>query len=258
MIEQKGDVEKRIQEDQYAYPYHYLPRVEDGQFSQVQYWSWGLQYLGGLQIVFDQLADLEFDSLLDVGCGDGRFLQDLHRRYPDVETLGVDYSARSIALAEGMNPDLSFEVRDLLEDPPDNTYDVVTAIEVLEHIEPNQCESFVSAIRRTLSETGHLILTVPHTNKPVNEKHYQHFDSEDLRGLLAPAFDQVELIPFDKRSLLFEGMKIFLGWRGKHFIINSPPVLDLVKRFYMSRCLYAASPQNCRRIAAVASKPLNR
>lgn len=255
MNEPDADPEARLQEEQYAYPYHYLPRVEDGRFTQVRYWSWGLHYLGGIQVVLDQLEGLAFDSLLDVGCGDGRFLRELHRRFPEVEALGIDYSTRSIALANGMNPELTFEVRDLLEEPLNASYDVVTAVEVLEHIEPERCGPFVEAMRDALADDGRLVLTVPHANKPVSEKHYRHFDGDALQDLLKPNFAKVELIPFDRRSLVLEGIKALLGWRGEHFIVNSPFILNRVRRFYEERCLYAATESDCRRIAAVATVP---
>ncbi len=50
--------------------------MREGRFSQLRHWSWGYRYLGRLQVVFDLLDGLEFDSLLDVGCGDGRFLRE--------------------------------------------------------------------------------------------------------------------------------------------------------------------------------------
>lgn len=74
-----ADDEQQIQEDQYDYPYHYIPRVENGQFSQSQYWSWGMHYLGGIQLILEQIDSYSFDSLIDVGCGDGRFLRELAR-----------------------------------------------------------------------------------------------------------------------------------------------------------------------------------
>ncbi len=94
-----ADDEQQIQEAQYDYTYHYIPHVKNGQFSQSQYWSWGMHYLGGIQLVLEQINSYSFDSLIDVGCGDGRFLRELATEYPSVDTLGIDYSERSIAMA---------------------------------------------------------------------------------------------------------------------------------------------------------------
>lgn len=180
------DEEQQIQEQQYEYPYHYLPRIEGGQFTQTQYWSWGMHYLGGMRVVLDQLQEWSFESLVDIGCGDGRFLRELNESHPEVTSLGVDYSERSIAMANGMNPHLQYEARNILEEDLDREYDVATCIEVLEHIPPEECELFVEAITETLTNDGKLVLTVPHANKPVADKHYQHFDSALLSELLEP------------------------------------------------------------------------
>lgn len=176
------DEEQQIQEQQYEYPYHYLPRIEGGRFTQTQYWSWRMHYLGGMRVVLDQLQEWSFESLVDIGCGDGRFLRELHESYPDVVSLGVDYSERSIAMANGMNPQLQYEARNILEDDLDREYDVATCIEVLEHIPPEECEAFVEAIAETLTDDGRLVL----------------------------------------KSKLFTGLELAVGGRGTHLIMNSP------------------------------------
>lgn len=88
-----ADDEPHIQEAQYKYPYHYIPRVADGCFSQLQYWSWGMHYLGGMEVVLNQINSWTFDSLVDVGCGDGRFLRELAAERPAIDTLGIDVVA---------------------------------------------------------------------------------------------------------------------------------------------------------------------
>lgn len=37
MTDPGTNAEKRLQEEQYKFSYHYLPRIEDGWFTQVQY-----------------------------------------------------------------------------------------------------------------------------------------------------------------------------------------------------------------------------
>ncbi len=248
------DEEQRIQQAQYEFPYHYIPRVDDDGFTQVEHWSWGIHYLGGIRVVLDQLEDCQFGSLVDVGCGDGRFMRELDAAYPDVDSLGVDYSERSIAMARGMNPTLEYEVRNILDDPLDRTFDAATCIEVLEHIPPSDCAEFVAAVADTLAGNGRLVLTVPHTNKPVNDKHYQHFTSEDLSALLDPHFSSVRFVPFDRQSKVFTAIELALGGRGNHFVVNSPPITNTLWRLYNRRYLYAPDEASCRRIAAVCER----
>lgn len=248
------DMENRLQQAQYEYPYHYLPRVKDGRFTQLQYWSWGMHYLGGIRVVRDCLEDFAFDSLIDVGCGDGRFLREVQKIRPDVDTLGIDYSERSIAMARGMNPDIDYEVHNLLVKEIDRRFDVVTSIEVLEHIPPRDCPTFVASMADILTDDGHLVLTVPHENKPVADKHYQHFTSEQLEDLLGKHFSSIDFIPFDRASKLFTAIELLLGGRGNHFVINSPLVTNAVWNLYKRRYLYAPSEASCRRLAAICQR----
>lgn len=246
--------EQRIQEAQYDYPYHYIPRVEDGHFSQLQYWSWGMHYLGGMRVVIDQLEPWSFNSLIDVGCGDGRFLREIAAERPSVDSLGIDYSERSIAMARGMSPDIDYEVVDLLSEEVEREFDVATAVEVLEHIKPDDLPAFISRIADLLNGGGRFVLTVPHENKPVQDKHYQHFSAADLESLLKPHFETVEFVPFDKQSKVLTAFELALGGRGRHFVVNSPPIVDTLWKLYRRRYLYADSESNCRRIAAVCHR----
>src|SRR4051812_16394470 len=83
-----------IQEAEYEFPYHYIPQLENGNFSQVRKLRWGYEYLSYLRFILAQLEKLEFASLLDVGCGEGRFLSEVSKRFPDKNLKGVDRSQR--------------------------------------------------------------------------------------------------------------------------------------------------------------------
>lgn len=249
-----SDEEKQIQEQQYQYPYHYLPRVENGKFTQVRYWSWGMHYLGGMRVVQDLLDEIAYSSLVDIGCGDGRFLSELSNSTQDTTLLGVDYSGRSIAMANGLNPHLDYEEMDIVEEELEREFDVATAIEVLEHIPPEECPEFVEAISDLLTDRGNLVLTVPHENKPVSDKHYQHFTSEKLQDLLEPHFSDIEFVPFDRQSKIFTALELAIGGRGEHIIINTPIITNSLWKLYKHRYLYASSEDSCRRIAAICSR----
>ena len=176
--------EQLIQDKEYNFPYHYIPVYCDGKFSQTRYWSWGFRYLGGIKIVFDQLERYSFKSLLDIGCGDGRFLKEVSMRYKNSECMGIDRSFRAIQLAKAMNPEVTFKCLDVTRKKIKKKYDVITAIEVLEHISPNQLDEFIGRIASIINSNGRLILTVPHKNKSIQDKHYQHFSGDDLVKIL--------------------------------------------------------------------------
>jgi len=245
------DEKQKVQEVQYSYPYHYIPGWENEDFSQTHHWSWGFRYLGGLKVVLDQLDDLTFDSLVDVGCGDGRFLREAKERYPEKDLFGVDYSDRAINLARAMNPGVAFESRNIVTDPLKQKFDVATLIEVLEHIPPDQVEEFIEEVHSLLHPGGHLILTVPHVNKSVSEKHYQHFDAGTLRRLLGPHFVELQFIPFDSHSKLLTAMQLLLGGDGRHFVLTNSVINKAFLKVYFKNFLYEVTEEDCGRVAVV-------
>ena len=248
------DKRQLIQETQYSFPYHYIPTLGDRAFSQVQYWSWGYRYLGGLRIVIDQLNDLPFKSLIDIGCGDGRLLKELVVLYPEKRFLGVDYSKRAIQLARAMNPDLDYRIFDIIQDPLKELFDVATLVEVLEHIPLNQIDTFISSLATALNENGRLVLTVPHKNSPLLEKHIQHFTGAALEELLTPYFEEIVCIPFDPASKLIRLIQLALGNKGKYYLITNKKVMFWFFQIYQRYFLYAKSEFVCKRIAVVCKK----
>ncbi len=64
-------------------------------------------------------------SVLDVGCGLGALLDYLARIGRRVDYVGVDISEKMVAAARELHPGATFEVRDILESPPQRRFDVV-------------------------------------------------------------------------------------------------------------------------------------
>lgn len=104
---------QRIQEEEYIFPYHYIPTCEGGNFCPTRSWSWGYQYLSAVQSILERIKKLDFESLLDVGCGDGRFLREVKKTYSNKELLGTDRSERAIPSAKTLNPDIPWVVQDI-------------------------------------------------------------------------------------------------------------------------------------------------
>jgi methionine biosynthesis protein MetW len=73
-------------------------------------------------------------SVLDLGCGDGSFLECLRREVPGIEVRGADVS--ETALAKARSRGIEADVLDLTESGTaiPAGHDVVTALEVIEHL----------------------------------------------------------------------------------------------------------------------------
>jgi 2-polyprenyl-3-methyl-5-hydroxy-6-metoxy-1,4-benzoquinol methylase len=168
---------QQAQEAQYSFPYHWLPTLEDdGRLLTLgKSLEWGLEYYSYVSTVADIARKRRPGSILDVGCGDGRVTEALFRAVPSVERcVGVDYSERAIALAKmfGSRP-IEFQSRPLSDVA--GGFDLVTLIEVYEHIPPDGAKAFMREVLSKLAPGGALLVSVPSVNVPLNEKHYRHF-----------------------------------------------------------------------------------
>jgi 2-polyprenyl-6-hydroxyphenyl methylase/3-demethylubiquinone-9 3-methyltransferase len=104
------------------------------------------------QNLFDSL------SLLDVGCGGGIVCEPLTRLGASV--TGIDASPKAIAVAtkhaKSMNLSIDYRCTSI-ENMPFETYDVVLALEIIEHVE-NQ-KIFIHHCKRLLKPGGLLIVS---------------------------------------------------------------------------------------------------
>ena len=110
------------------------------------------------KLVFQWLPEKK-GSILDIGCGDCFITRHFPKKCDKV--YGLDISYDHIHLASGWYPELHL-VKGSMENIPfrNSSFDIVTAIEVLEHTEDDA--SAIAEVERVLKPGGTLILTVPH------------------------------------------------------------------------------------------------
>lgn len=246
--------QQEVQEREYSIPYHYIPTLDDHGFSQVLHWSWGMRYLAGLERVLVEVGRLQFSSLLDIGCGDGRFLREVAHRYRHARLLGVDYSPSAVALARALNPDIDYVCADITSDKIEDGFDLVTMVEVLEHIPLESVDNFLAAVARLLNAGGKLVMTVPHANKRLQPKHYQHFSSGQLGDTLAPYFIVEKIVPFDRSSRLTTLLGYMLGGDGANFVVTNRKLNGMLYRRVKRHCLEPQPEHRCGRLLAVARR----
>lgn len=97
-------------------------------------------------------------SVLDVGCGEGLGTWMLGKY---CKVTGIDSDARAIDWANANYSDrASYELGDILRLKKTN-FDVVTAIDVIEHIPQDQEERFMGSLCSTLNPHGFAIVGTP-------------------------------------------------------------------------------------------------
>lgn len=243
--------EQQAQENEYSFPYHHVARITESGFKQLFFWGWAAEYMGGIHVVTKLVQGIEFASLIDIGCGDGKFLYELSKVSDNKRFVGIDYSPRAVSFAKGFSPHIDFKCFDLTNNDLGEQFDVATLIEVLEHISPENISRFLSGVKKTLKPGGRLIMTVPHSNVPVSPKHFRHFSSAQLRDLLQPFFQKIEIVPFDKSTFFLKFLNSICN--RTRIIINSQKILNLRWQYYLKNCLFDVQEKDCRRLAAVCT-----
>lgn len=97
--------------------------------------------------------------LLDVGCGTGFVLEGIWRRDPALRLAGCDIRLATLVEARRQLPDITFFAADVFAIPYESEFDVVVALDVLEHIDDDRAA--LCALRNVIKPGGGLILTVP-------------------------------------------------------------------------------------------------
>lgn len=216
-------IKEQLQESQYHFPYHHLTYEENGALYIFKHLFWGLEHYTYIKYVIDQIANINYDALLDVGCGEGRIVSELERKNISKKHYGVDISEKAIRFAKAFNEHSTFSVHDITQGPFNEKVDIIVSCEVIEHISPENVPLYISNIAKSLSSGGNLILTTPTTNVPVNSKHYQHFTKEMFEELLAQKFT-IKYVEYLNKVNLFS--KILSRLLANRFYISNNRILN--------------------------------
>lgn len=172
---------------------------------------------------------------LDIGCGPGTFIGTLDEA---IRSVGVDIASQQISYARAQYGSAShrFEVmaRGCLPFG-EAAFDVVTCIELLEHLSENEGEELLAEARRVLKPGGLLVVTTPDYGSlwPVLEwglnrfgqvsyqdQHITRYTRRRLVSLLGRSeYDQ----PCCTRFQLFAPFAAVLGWRFADVVARVEP-----------------------------------
>jgi len=166
-------------DNDYATPYHWYMSPDDLTHGGIEYWQY-------IRMVEKLLQPLPKNTILDIGCGDGRISDYIACSYPDSRILGIDISEKAIAFAKLMGKYAEYRCVDLFDIT--EKYDVVLLIEVLEHIPKPLVNAFLKKVYDVMDAKGSLLLSVPTPLLPMaHPGHIQHFNINLLSNNLMNA-----------------------------------------------------------------------
>lgn len=233
-------LQAQLQNRQYRFPYHHIPHFRSaGRPSVVRTLSWGLEYLCYMSEVRAIATGARPESVLDVGCGDGVFLSMLSDA--GIKNLfGIDVIDDAIRHAQAFVPEAVIDrvdVRAVTE-----TFDLVTSIEVLEHIPDDEVPEFLGALRNRVKVGGHLLICVPTKVRELNRKHFRHYDAALLEHSVAK--NAPDLVLRKCKHVFAESILISVLGKlliNRFWTVEIPALQSLVWQ-YVQRALADAAP----------------
>ena len=183
----------------------------------------------------DVLAQRGRLRVLDVGCGDGRFLDVMRVAFGDtVETHGIDFDAKAVAFAAGNGHQTRVGTIDDA-DYPTASFDVVYISHVIEHL-PSPRE-FLRSAHRVLAPGGVLHIETPNLDCAEARlfrrrywggyhfpRHWHLFTPESLSRLATES-------GFAVRDVRFTPSPVFLDWTFHHILWDRRPTRGFANLF---------------------------
>ena len=165
-----------------------------------------------LQLIRQSTPSVE-SRVLEIGCSGGVLLQQLAGSgYANVYGIDISEAAVNAAHARGLENVSVFDASTLPF--PDESFDLVVASDVLEHI-----EKAIGALRdwrRVLAPAGKLIVFVPAfrflwSSHDEANRHFRRYSGRQLRAELAQAGFKVERLSYWNALLTLPGIALKMG-----------------------------------------------
>lgn len=159
-------------------------------------------------------GNLDSKKILDAGCGKGRFLKNLQTIFPQAELYGIDISEKLLSCCPE-NIETKYGSALKIE-YPDNYFDMVFSIEVIEHV--IFIENAIRELVRVLKPGGTIIIIDKNKNKTGSllspEEWEQWFDPHQIQSLLKQnnVNSNFSFIACDEQT---QPDGLFISWVGK-------------------------------------------
>jgi len=199
----------------------YLDNSFDGQYqADFKFHQFELNY----KQFFNKSVPLK---VLDIGVGRGEMLSSMKNWGHNYH--GIDISPSTVEFCKKL--DLSCELTDDTEvwlKKNQNQFEIITCLDVLEHIPKNRLIHFLEAIRNSLSKDGFAIFQVPNLQSPFGYLH--HFnDITHISGFVEHSLNQV---------LLSAGFNKVLYYGFEELYEKTPKIiLKKILRYYYRKII---------------------
>jgi predicted TPR repeat methyltransferase len=135
--------------------------------------------------------------VLDIGCNEGLGTWVLAKECGFAKGVDFDHQAIETARANYAYPNIEFSEQNILEDDSVDRYDAIVNFDVIEHIYPENVESFMQALKGKLSQSGLAIIGTPSlisqqfASEIAKKGHVNVYSPERLEEMMRKHFDFV-------------------------------------------------------------------
>ena len=139
-------------------------------------------YRNIIHLVKKNGLNLNYKSVLDVGCGIGFLLNEIQRSFKPKKLTGFDFSNKAILASQKKFSAMNFRVHNIYKRIPQK-YDCIFCTEVLEHlVNP---EMALKNLLQGLKRGGFIVLTVPNGRLDTINEHINFWSPESWKSFLS-------------------------------------------------------------------------
>lgn len=197
------------------------------------------------------------DSILDIGCGNGRLYKFLQDKQCAVQYTGIDNSMELIRIAQAEHSSAHFAVGDALALPyADNSFEKVMSLAVLHHITPrSNRQVFLNEVARVLKPGGTAFITVWNVHQPKYTHHFREHLGAKLQQYTKAPFNTTFgikdcLIPFGEQKTL----RYVHGFTPKELVHLVPSECSVLHTYCTLKDSLTSNWKDCRNICIVFKK----
>ena len=199
-------------------------------------WNYYPEIFGQQLLVFLQRHGLTPKNAMDLGCGTGVLCEILHGS--GIKASGMDFSAGMIEIAKQGNPEISYEVADMITFRPETRFDLVTCTgDALNHI-PDllDVEKIFKNVYAYTAPGGYFIFDILNENEVSTSEPFEMDFTDTTRvwfQMTQPAPDKVNL-----KVRVFENGQLQFEENIRETIHNPKTVCALLEKsgFSVERC----------------------
>ena len=159
-------------------------------------WNYYPEIFGEQLMKWLKSHDIQPKTGLDLACGTGILCEILHQN--GIRTWGMDFSSGMIDIAKRGNPEIHYEVADMITYRPDRQFDLVTCTgDAINHIRAlSDVEKIFENVYAYLSEGGYFIFDILNEHEVSTSEPFEMDFTDSIRvwfQMTRPGENQVNL-----------------------------------------------------------------